>query len=120
MGVDCATLVKGGDEGGTILAFVLPVLAACKLGVSTSSSSELSDEDSLSLSLSSLAPTSGDAAREGAADASSKSSSLSDASGVGEWLRKRAGRRETAGEERKDAFALPEGDLETLSSTAVL
>jgi hypothetical protein len=57
--------------------------SAGRSGMSTSSSSELSDEDELSLSSFSFAG-SNEAALERPTDASSDVSSLSDASGVGE------------------------------------
>ena len=120
MGVEPTRPWCGGDEGGA--AFVLDPIADSAGGssISSSSSSSLSDDVSVSLSVSSLLVAWRSAARDATADGSSESSSLSDVSGVGEWLRKRAGRRETAGEERTDAAALLERDFGTLSSTAVL
>lgn len=113
---------RGGEEG-TAPSFKSAVESdagsAGTSGISVSLSSmpdcSLSDEESLSSVLSFPIGGGGVTAFKTAADVSSDSSPLSDNTGVGEWLRKRAGRRVTTGDDLVEIAAL--ADLDMLSGS---
>lgn len=113
MGVDMGGGATGwgGDEGRCCVDDgECAVKGTSGISVSLAEATEsLSDDGLLSLSLSdspSMFATCGVEACEGEADVSESSSSASEPSGVGEWLRKRAGRRASAGDDRVDTTGL--------------